>query len=262
MKTGTAYCYVTDGKNDPFMRRLSMASLRRHCGDVPVFTCTAKRLYAPTDGKEEIVDLGELWDSIYGAEWNPARKSKASSFPMIVFCKLLLPFAPHLACFEQIVFLDDDVEVLSSKFADMPQLENDADLGMVPDTVTNMPGYRAYIERAPAPVSSLWPGGTYHTAAVLLFRTDWTQSQVNRTIQGFKASQTLGFRYPEEFAANLFLRVQSLPLGYAMIPKCPAARRPGRSSEEMSKAFAAHYAGPRKKVMLEEWAKRYPEVAR
>lgn len=258
-----AFCYLTDGRNDPFMRRLSMASLRRHCGDVPVYTATVAGLYTSTCG-EHVIDLINEWRQAFGNEKPgvimPRPCNGFDALTNVLFCKLLLPLSPVLAQYDSIVFLDDDIEVQTDGFLHMPPLQSDADLGMVPDTVMNMGQYRPTIETLPSSVSRMWPKSTYHTAAVLLHRPSWTPGYLARVRVCYEENRRHRLPFPEEMAANLFMRVQSLPETYAMVPEAPSVGRVGRPVYEVRSSAAAHYGGPRKRAFIGEWAARYPEV--
>jgi hypothetical protein len=253
----TAFCYVTDGRDDAEMRKWSMASLRRFCGDVPVFTCTAKNLYkTPFDG-ERVIDISSAFGCAFGGV-DPAKRCPGNpSFPALVFGKFALPFVRELASFDTVVALDGDIEVVRPEFAGIMdvRLPVDADVGLVESRGSSTWMKPEIGERYP----DLWfPKSTFHSAGLVVMRGNWRprtyQRRLTRMIQ---VSMDRKFFLPEEYAANMFLSICTLPPEYHVIPEMKEANRGGLSGKDLDDAYALHYGGPRKKAVRERWKHQY-----
>lgn len=259
-----AVCYLTDGRNDPSVRRLSIASLRRHCGeDVQVHVLSARGLYEPRCG-ETLVDVTETWDWVFGRDRDMAKPPcEGCNYPSLLFAKLLPPLIPYFAQFDRVVVLDDDIEVASPDF--LPALSavplyDDADIALVPDTAAKRCAWVNLIMRDKR-TRPLWPAGaTYFCMGVVLHRTTWTPGYLDRTRMCLTECARWRFCLPEEMSANLYMRVQGLDEHVSMIPEYPEVDRVGASAEELKTALSIHWAGPRKNAELPKWAARYPEV--
>ena len=257
-----AFCYITDGKNDPEIRRLSVASLRRHCGkDVPILVMSTPGMYKPLFG-ETLVDVTSAWKWTFGDKHGPDKLSEGSRFPLLLFAKALVPLIPHFSQFDRVAVMDDDIEVVQPGFREYLEdfdLSDDADIGIGRSTHARMrlcPMYRKN-------VLPLWPKSDYFNAGVVLNRTTWTSGYVARLRACFDTCMRERFPYPEEMAFNLFLRIAPMSEKVCMVPAYETdlgdTSNIGASPEEMKEALSIHWGGLRKQYEKPKWAKRYKE---
>lgn len=252
----TAYCYVTDGRDDAEMRKWSVASLRRYCGDVPVFTVTAKGLYAPSFDGETVLDMTEPFRRTFGDVEPTRRCTGNSAFPALVFGKFVLPFVPELSAYDTIVTLEADIEIVRPEFGTIAdiRLPDDADVGLVRGT--NVSQWKPVV--AARHPRRWFAGSTYHSTGMVLMRGGWrTTTYMERLREMFRASMDERFFLPEEYAANMFLSVFTLPSAYHVIPEVKEAKRSGAVGEALDKALALHYGGPRKRCIRARWKEQY-----
>lgn len=258
-----AFCYLTDGKNDPEFRRLSSESLRRKCGaGVPVYVLSAEGLYKPLFG-ETLADVTETWNWVFGKDRDLRKPPcEGCNYPALLFAKLLPPFMPCFAQYDRVAVLDDDIEVTDGDFRSMLEgfgIPDDADVALVPDTAAQKCG-DVNLLMTNKETRHLWPGSTYFCMGVALHRTTWTPGYLSRVRSCLDECARWRFCLPEEMSANLFLRIAPLPDVVSTIPEYPEVNRRGSSPEELKRAMSIHWAGPRKHAEKAKWAKRSEEA--
>lgn len=257
----TVFCYYTNGKpGTNALRVMSMASLRRFVPGAEVVTLFAGESYGDRLPGEKVVDLtpyGTKWFGV-DAKRLAGRTPGNGSLPLGMFAKYLIPLVRELSDYDQAVVMDDDVEVVGAKFAEMSEfpLRPEADVAMVRDSVTQE--FHDQILGKRRSRSWWFPGSHYHNGGLLVFRCgDLRRTYADRVVTMFLANEREKWFLSEESAANQFLAVQSIDPAYCMIPKVSSTKRGGVEGERLKSAAALHYAGGRKRGVVDDWKRRY-----
>ena len=261
-----AYCYYTNGKPGSHdYRALSRAGLDRYLGDVPVFTLVAGREYKDRFKWENVIDATKFCCGLFGTDaetlYNPWPGCCGS--PAGLFAKYAIPLMPEFAGFDRVVVMDDDVEILSPRFAGAGNiaLRPDADVAMIARDWPARPFSRIDMWK---PERREWwtPGTRWHNGGLAVMRGGLlgTADYRSRVREAFRMMAQHKFWLNEESAMNQFLSIQTIGPELCVVPKIRCGRQLnwsyGAGRDLASKTAALHYPGGRKRVVYDAWARR------
>lgn len=166
------HVFVTDGR-DADIHLHALDTLLRHVPDADVHTFTVGGLYHRTARKEFVHDVTDEFLDVYGCRPDDRSSHCCGRFPNLVFARFL---APLLLGRENIVYTDNDIEVVSPGFAEIYGLPAQKEILAAEETPAAQESNIRRIERT---LGVSVPGRAYRNSGVLVMnvtdRDAWRQ---------------------------------------------------------------------------------------